>query len=348
MTQFLIVLGLLWQAVPPEAAQHAQAGLAARQAGRLDEAASEFRKVAELTPDLPAAHVNLGAALMAKHEYAEAISSLKKALILQDDLPGAHRMLGYALLAQGYAAEAIPHLERTQTLDALGVAQLEAGKLPEAVRTLEAALAKRPGDADLLYYSGRAASLLAKNRLEQLQGTQPDSARTHQALGEGYAALRKIPEAEREFARALQLRPDTPSVHLELGRLYTASANWPRAVEEFRAEAKLRPGSWEAAYSLGQALLQDGKNADAVAELERAESLHPGAPETAYLLGKAYAGAGKTAESEQWWKKTVDAAPRSNLARQAHFALAALYRKAGRIKDAEMQMDLSRRAVQGQ
>lgn len=332
-------VGLALQAVSPEAASHAQAGIAAQQAGRMNEAIAEFRRVTELAPALPAAHVNLGAALLATKAYGEAIPPLKRALELNNDLPGAHRMLGYALLAQGYAAEAIPHLQQTQTYDALGVAQLKVGKLPEAVQSLETALAQRPNDPDLLYYLGRASGLLSKNSFDDLQAAQPDNARAHQALGEGYAALRKTADAEREFREAIKSRPDAPGIHLELGRLYTATADWPKAIEEFRAEAKLQPGDGEAAYNLGQALLQDGKTKDALTELTRSDRLRPEMPETLYLIGKSAASLSETARAESAWRKVIEVEPRSSLAAQSHFGLAALYRKQGKTKEAAEQME---------
>ena len=113
MRTLVLTIGLAWQAVSPEAVTHAKAGLAARQAGHLTEAVSEFKKVTELAPAFPAGFVNLGAALLESRDYAAAIAPLKRALELDPKLAGAEQMLGYALLSAGYAAEAIPHLEKT-------------------------------------------------------------------------------------------------------------------------------------------------------------------------------------------------------------------------------------------
>src|SRR5262249_54831324 len=160
-------------------------------------------------------------------------------LELNDDLVGAHQMLGHALLAQGYSNEAIPHLEKAQSLDALGVAQLEAGKLPEAIATLKAALAKRPNDQDLLYYMGHASGLLSKQSFYALLSAYPDSPMAHQALAGNYAEQRRTAEAEKEYREVLRLRPDALRVHLGLGKVYAATSQWAKAEEEFRAEARL-------------------------------------------------------------------------------------------------------------
>ncbi|MBV9032957.1 MAG: tetratricopeptide repeat protein [Acidobacteriaceae bacterium] len=329
-----MALGLAGQAVSPEAAQHIRAGMEAKQQGRLQDAIKEFKVVTELAPDVAAAFVNLGAANLENHDYGGAIPPLKRALELNPDLIGAHQMLGYALLAQGYAAEALPDLEKAGLPDAIGIADLKLGKLPEAVANLQAALAKRPNDPDLLYYLGRASGLLSKQTFDILQSAYPDSARAHQALGENLAVLKRVPEAEKEYREALRLRPDTPGIHLALGGLYAAASQWPQAEEEFRGEAKIQPGDAETAYRLGSAYLETGKAAEAVRELQRADQLRPGMPETLYALGKALAANGDAGGAERAWKSLLAIEKQGELAAQAHFGLAGLYRKGGKAAEA--------------
>ena len=335
----LVWMWLAWQSVPPEVVQHAKAGMEARERGRLDEAIAEFRQVTLLEPNMAAAFVNLGAAYMEKRDYADAIAPLRRALELNDGLVGAHQMLGTALLAQGYAAAAIPHLERAKAVDVLGIAQLEAGKLPEAVVNLEAALATRPNDPDLLYYLGRASGKLSKQAMDALIAGYPDSPRAHEAMGENLAALRRAPEAEKEFEEAIRLRPDTPGAHLALGEVYARASDWAKAEGEFRAEAKLRPGDAETAYRLGSALLEDGKVHEARAELDRADRLRPEMPETLYALGKARSLDGDAAGAEKAWRQVIAIEKGGELSGQAHFGLAAIYRKEGKTANAAREME---------
>ena len=329
-----MALGLAAQAVSPEAAQHIRAGMEARQQGRLPEAIKEFKIVTELAPDVAAAFVNLGAANLENHDYGAAVPPLKRALQLNPDLVGAHQMLGYALLAQGYAAEALPHLEKTGLQDAIGIADLQLGKLPEAVANLQAALAKRPYDPDLLYYLGRASGLLSKQSFDALEAAYPDSARAHEALGENLAVLKRAPEAEKEYREALRLRPEAPGIHRALGELYAAAGQWPQAEEEFSAEAKRQPGDAETAYRLGSAHLETGKTHEAVRELQRADQLRPAMPETLYALGKALAAGGDAGGAERAWQSLLAVEQQGELAAQAHFGLAGLYRKQGKTAEA--------------
>ena len=337
MIRILLALWLAWQTASPEALRHLQAGAEADKDRRFDTAIAEFKQVTELEPNLPDGFLNLGQAYMENQDYGAAIPPLKRAVQLAPELAAAHQLLGYALLAQGFNAEAIPHLEKVQEQTALGIAQIGAGQLPQAVENLQAALTKHPNDPDLLYYLGRASGLLSKQSIDTLLAAYPDSARAHQAMAENYFVLRQMPQAEKEFREALRLRPDTPELHLELGLVYAGSSQWAKAEEEFRAQTKLEPGNAEAAYRLGSALLQQGKAREARTELERSDRLQPDMPETLYSLGKAAALAGDSAAAEKAWTKLLSIEKQSSLAAQTHFALAGLYRKQGKSADAERE-----------
>jgi protein O-GlcNAc transferase len=324
--------------VTPELQRHIESGLRAKSAGDLDTAVQEFTRVAELAPGLAAAHVNLGAVYLEKKDYANAARSLHRALELDPALPGAHAMLGAALLAQGYAQDAIPHLEKGQADDLLGVALLEADRARDAVDHLEAALGKRPGDPDLLYYLAQAHDRLAKRVFEQLQQSSPDSPRAHQALGEALAASGKIAEGEQHFRAALAARADLRDVHYALGELYLESSDYGKAEPEFRAEARLSPGSAAAAYKLGLVLANLGRTAEAIVELRRAEALLPGVPETLVELGKALNASGDAASAEPLLQTALSKVQAGDLAASVHFQLANVYRKLGRTADADREM----------
>jgi tetratricopeptide (TPR) repeat protein len=334
----ILFLCLALQGVSPEGAQHMQAGVEAHKQGRFDVAIAEFRKATETDPNLAEAFLNLGAELMQIRDDGAAIAPLKRALELRPDLEAAYLQLGYALLSLGYAAEAIPHLERVHALEALGIAQIETGQYQEAVANLSDALVKRPNDPDLLYYLGRASGLLSKRAIDTLLSVYPDSARAHQAMGENYFVLRQMPQAEEEYREALRQRPDIPGLQLELGLVYAGAAQWSKAEEAFRAEVKRQPANAEAAYRLGDALLKQGKVREARSELERADKLQPGMPETLYSLGKAASLDGDLALAEKSWTRVIALEKETSLAAQAHFGLAALYRKQG--KTAEWQREM--------
>ena len=338
MIRAILILYFAWQLASPQAAEHMQAGIAADKRRQFDVAVREFKQVTELDPSFADGFISLGQAYMESGDYGSAIATLKHALELNADSLPAHQLLGYALLSQGYAGEAIPHLERAPDKTALGIAEIQTGRLPDAVATLRAALAADPNDPDLLYYLGRASGLLSKQSVDTLLAAYPDSARAHQAMAENYFVLRRMPDAEKEYREALQLRPGLPEAHLALGEVYAGAFQWAKAEAEFRIQAKLQPGNAEAAYRLGEALLEQGKAHEARAELLRADRLMPEMPETLYSLGKAASLEGDATAAEKAWTKLLSIEKQSSLAAQAHFGLAGLYRKQGKTAEAQHEM----------
>jgi tetratricopeptide (TPR) repeat protein len=339
VTSTIFFLWLALQTVSAEGAQHMQAGVDAHKQGHFDVAAAEFRKATESDPNLVEAFLDLGEVCLELRDYPAATTALNRALELSPDLDAAHLQLGYALLAQGYAEMAIPHLERVHASEALGIARIETGRYLEAIADLSAARAKRPDDPDLLYYLGRASGLLSKQTIDTLLTVHPESARAHQAMGENYFVLRQMPQAETEYTTALQERPDLPGLHLELGLVYAGAAQWSKAEEAFRVEARLQPGNAEAAYRLGTALLQQGKDREALAELERSGKLQPDMPETLYSVGKAASLCNETSLAEKSWLHLLSIEKSTALAAQAHFGLAALYRKQGKTAQTQREME---------
>src|SRR6201996_8783455 len=330
---------LVLQASGSPAVEHVHAGVAAEKSGRLDSALTEFKKATELDPQLAAGFADLGGIYVEKRDYAAAIPPLRRAIELSPNLEAAHRLLGYALLAQGYATEAIPHLEQGHAEDALGIALLDAGKLPEAVTVLQKTLSQSPNDPELLYYYGRASGLLSKQVFDELEARFPDSARAHEMMAQDYAVLRDVPNAEREFSEALRLRPQTAGLHLQLGELYARAQQWDKAEEQFRLETELQPGSAEAFYRLGEARLQLGKFHEAREALVHSDQLRADMPETLYQLGKAAAMDGDDTVAQQSWQHVLGLEKSTALAAQAHFGLAGIYRKQGKRADADREME---------
>jgi tetratricopeptide (TPR) repeat protein len=332
------LLFLAWQLASPQAAEHMQAGIAADKQHQFDVAIREFKRTTELDPSFADGFISLGQAYMESGDYASAIAPLKQALELNSDSLPAHQLLGYSLLSQGYATEAIPHLERAPDKTALGIAEIQAGQLAQAVANLQTALAAHPNDPDVLYYLGRASGLLAKQSIDTLLAAYPDSPRAHQAMAENYYVLRRMQDAEKEYRDALRLRPGLPEAHLALGEVYAGAFKWEKAEEQFRLQTKLQPGNAEAGYRLGEALLEQGKAHEARAELLRSDRLMPDMPETLYALGKAAALDGDGAAAEKAWNKLLSIENQSPLAAQAHFGLAGLYRKQGKTAEAKHEM----------
>jgi tetratricopeptide (TPR) repeat protein len=355
MIQVFLFLHLFLQpqAVAPQPAAQAkvllQSGIDAENRHDLDRALVEFRKASELDPSSSEVLLRLGDAYLKKHDAADALPPLRRAAELNADSVPVQQLLGYALLAQGYAGEAIAHLEVAHDPGALGIAQLENDQPAKAMVNLQSALESDPDNPDLLFYMSRAETAAGSQLSERLLAAFPNSARSHQARGQGYYQMKMIPEAVKEYEQAIAIRPDLPGLHLELGEIYAGRAEWPQAEEQFRAETRLRPGSAEVAFRLGEALVQEGKMKEAADELRRSDSLRPSMPETLYAMGRALAAADASA-AEQALTSVLKIEQNTLLAAQADLLLASIHRKQGKSALASREMEDYRRiqALRGQ
>jgi Flp pilus assembly protein TadD len=126
-----------------------------------------------------------------------------------------------------------------------------------------------------------------------------------------------------------------------LGELYLESGDYSKAEPEFRAEARLSPGSAAVSYKLGLVLANLGRTTEAIAELRRADAAQPGVPETLIELGKALTASGDAASAEPLLQKALSKVQAGDLAASAHFQLANIYHKLGRVADADREMKAS-------
>lgn len=312
MTLTFFAWCLFMQSFSPEAIEHAQAGSAAREQGRIEVAIQEFRKVAELQPDSAVAHADLGDAYFQHGDYAAATPELEAALRINPDLMLTHQTLGVVLLMQGDPEGALPHLEKMHTPELLGLAYLETGQLDGAIIALHTASAKQPDDLNLLYYLGRALALASKRTFDQAAKINPDLA--HKAgLAAGDAgrprnvydlqnALAKQPNDVNvllEFSRAasmsskeafdkiLQADANSARAHQVRAERYVETGRLREAEREYAESLSLKPNTPHLHRALGDVLAADHNRAAAVTQYRMETELQPFSGDAFYSLGAA-------------------------------------------------------------
>jgi tetratricopeptide (TPR) repeat protein len=317
--------------VDPEARRHIQAGLEAKKAGRLDEAAKELRRVVEIEPNLWAAQSSLGEVYYLQHDYAKAVPVFKRSLELNPEQTGVRGMLGVTLLALGYAAEAIPHLEKAQVSDALGVAYMATGRFRDAVAQLD----KQKNDPEVLFQLGQALEQWSKETLNRVLIEYPDSVRARQLRAELLAAVGRSDAAEREYRELIRTNPPVSGIHFALGELMSAAGDIERAVEEYGLELTSSPGNAPALAKRGAAMLKLGRIAEARQDLDQANKLRPNTPDILYELARACDLSGDARQAEVLWLQVIEQGSRSPAAVQSHHQLSLLYRRLGNAPAAE-------------
>lgn len=92
-------------------------GKIALEARRFEEAAAEFRKAIEASPDSVPAHVNLGAALTQLNDLKGAAKQFEKAIVIDPNNLTAHYNLAVLLANEKKHEQAIVHLEKVALLN---------------------------------------------------------------------------------------------------------------------------------------------------------------------------------------------------------------------------------------
>jgi tetratricopeptide (TPR) repeat protein len=122
--------------------------------------------------------------------------------------------------------------------------------------------------------------------------------------------LKKWPEAEVDFRKALELSPDEASVLNYLGySLIDMRLKLDEAVAMVKKAVEAKPNDGYIVDSLGWAYFQLGRYEEAVVEMERAVDLRAGDPIIAEHLGDAYWRVGRKLEAKFQWQHAKDNKP---------------------------------------
>ena len=168
-----------------------------------------------------------------------------------------------------------------------GTALAQQGRLDEAARLFEQAIARQPGQAEAHYNLGIA----------------------HRRRG-------RMDDAVRCWRRAAELKPDFAPARVNLGGALL-ELNDPRGAEaEFRQVLKTEPDSVPALINLGNALRDQGRAEEAVDAYRRADALKPDVATTYNNLGLALRDLGRLDESEAAYRRALQLDPTYATARK--------------------------------
>ena len=128
--------------------------------------------------------------------------------------------------------------------DLAGRILAEKGEIAEAMYDFERAIRLRPGSAPHLYDYALALARAdrfdeAQERVEAAVRADANLAEAHELLGGLFERKRQLPEAAREYRRALELQPDLSRVHLRLGNVLAAQGT--RGAPNISRAPRLRP-----------------------------------------------------------------------------------------------------------
>jgi Flp pilus assembly protein TadD len=128
--------------------------------------------------------------------------------------------------------------------------------------------------------------------------------------GACYERLKKLPQAEADLQRSLQLSPDQPLTLNYLGYTWIDHNRYLRkGLALIEKAARLKPDDGDIVDSLGWAHFRMGKFQEAVKHLEQAVTLRPDDPTLNDHLGDAYWRVGREREARFQWTQALKLNP---------------------------------------
>jgi len=324
-----------------------QLGSDAMHQGKAADAENYFRQVTMVAPQLADAYLGLGLAQMRENKASDADASLGKAIELNPKLLGAHMFFGIANYqlakfdeaSKALREEIILQPENTEALTWLGIVELGSGRPDLAVAPLDQAGALSPKDPNILYYRGRAHTLVAEQTYQALYRLNPDSWYVHRALGESLSASGQPEKAIAEYLAAIQKQPDNPDLYESLGDEDQKMSRFDDATKAYQQELKLSPENGIALYNLGKIQVETGDPATGVAMLHRAVDAHASAAPTYFYLGLGLSKLGQNQEAGDWLDKSLTAKPSDFIKQSAYYELARVYQKLNRKEDSQRALE---------
>ena len=327
----------------PAVAGKFQQGTSALQQGQLDQAAAAFESVVHDSPGFAEAYFDLGLTREQQGRFDDAITGLRRALTLKPALRGANLFLGIAEYRLNHYEPAIGALRREVKLNPsdakawmwLGVAELAAEKPEEAVLALDKAAQLAPDDVDILYHRGHAHMLVSKQSYERMFHADPNSWRIHQVLAQAASQGDRDLDAIAEYQAAIKSAPSQPGLHEELATEYWKADKLDEAEAEYRQELAIDPQSLLATYQLGSLLVERAKPQEGKPLIEAALRQNENLTNAYYYLGRAEMQLGNDPAAVGDFKRAVAGNTEPEIAQQAYYQLAQLYRRMHKTEEAQ-------------
>lgn len=195
-------------------------GQKAHQLGRLAEAIAAYDRAIALDPELWGAHLQRGVALLQLGQAAAAETSLRRAVEIESEFAAAHAALADALLALDRPNEALAEYRRALAID------------PDLSQA-------RPNYAVALWRTGDMAG--ADRELAMIESARLATADTFTLHAEVLLKLKREPEAEVAFERALALDATHADARAGRGRMRAAAGDLEGAIADLTVANTTRP-----------------------------------------------------------------------------------------------------------
>src|SRR5438477_5399808 len=308
-------------------------------------------EIVSLDPKNLNAQANLGVLLFFQGSYAEAMPHMRAALELKPDLWRVESLLGIAEKRTGDPRAAQNDLERAfSSLDDQKI-QIQAGleliELDSASGQFEKALSVAakleevaPQNPQIFFAANQISRQMVYQSLLSMMMIAPDSAEMHTMMAGELARQGDHTNAIAQYREAIRLNPMVPGAHFGLAeqlRISSDAALNAQAEDEYRAAIKANSYDELSWRQLGEVMVRKGDFKAAEEHYRKALSLQPKDSEAETGLAIVLISTNRPDEATSLLERAIKDDP-ANIV--AHFRLSGLYRRAGRLVDAQHETDM--------
>lgn len=314
----------------------------ARDAGRLDDAATLYNRALAINPKWTEGWWSLGTLQYDSDRYAEAELAFEKAVALDPKHGTARAMLGLCEFELGQPDRALKDIQDSEKM---GV--LEDQQLRDVVMYHEAVLLQRAGRfeaakgalSSLCLGGSRSAELASTFGMVALRmrdaappdpGSQSGQVVQHVGRAACLSGAKEYDAAKAEFESVVGGAPHFPLVHYAYGRMLQDARDHDGAIREFEAEIVEQPKSILPRLRIAAAEYKWNPQ-DGIKFAEEAVKLQPELPLGHYLLGLLLLESGAYQRAIPELETARKAFPRET---KIEISLANAYSQAGRAQDA--------------
>ena len=180
-----------------------------------------------------------------------------------------------------------------------------------------------------------------------------DTAQLHMDIGLQYAETDYSEQATDQFRKAIAEDDRLPGAHYSLGASYLQNMgemNFPKAAAEFRKELEISPNDVLSHSQLGYIAMKQHDFTEAETELVRASALAPQDPDIDFMLGQLYFEMDQPTKAADALNRSIeltsDSSRNNYQVQRAHYLLARVLMKQGKVDDAKKQIELSNALLQ--
>jgi len=275
-----------------------QAAMAAQDSGNLNRAEALLRDLHTHHPGIFAIDESLGLLLAGRENYSAALPFLEAGVREQPASDAAHVNLGAACFQLHRNPQALSEFQiaarinpqNLSTQQSLGRLYMEARQPQRAADAFAAALALKPGDADLTLDFAQSLTeagdlVKAKETLRAMPGAD-SSASAQSLLGGIEEKSGAFQDAVQAYQRAVALDPSEPNLW-DLGVEFIRHWTFDGAIPELQAGVSRFPSSVRMKLGLGIAYFGDAKYTSAIPIFAGMLDADPDSALDAQLLGMA-------------------------------------------------------------